>query len=103
MTLAERILKAQKAATERVKGLPSRRPMVKSIKLAPYTDAEGESALCVVVILEEGTRPSDRNYFKLDPIEEQIRQAIQTEDISLWPYFWFRTPSEQRQAKQAAA
>ena len=100
MTLAEQFTRARKTAFAEVKGL---RPSVKRIQLAPYVDAGGENAIQVVVILDEGTSSAERNYAKLKPIEERIRQAIAGEQIGLWPYFWFRTASEQRAAKLVAA
>lgn len=100
MMLAQQIARARNSAIKCVKGV---HPIVKRIELEPYVDAAGENAIKVVVILDEGTRQKDRAYSNLQPLEERICQELQREGITLWPYFWFRTPSEQKEARLAVA
>ncbi|MBI2924585.1 MAG: hypothetical protein HYY24_02645 [Verrucomicrobia bacterium] len=93
MNFAERIEKARTVALTR---LPAR-PRVQEIGFEPYTDSTGDSAVKVTVLLAETTPEKERAFRSVAPIEQAIREALMEEGIDLWPYFWFRTPSEQKE------
>jgi len=71
---------------------------VRGVRISPYTDSDGEEAVRVVVTLAENTPTEERRYPRLWRVEDAIRTALRKKAITLWPYFWFRTPSELRQA-----
>jgi len=81
--------------------LPSR-PEIERVEYRDHTDSLGDPAVQVFVILSEKARESDRTVDKLRPIEDAIRTALNKAGVGRWPYFWFRKPSEQRRAEQAA-
>jgi isoleucyl-tRNA synthetase len=77
-------------------------PRVVDIKYAPYIDSEGADALRVWVILDNKTKPSQRRWKHLEPIEEVIREALRNVQGNLWPYFKYRTRSEFRAERKKA-
>ena len=77
-------------------------PRVVEIKYAPYVDSHGADALRVWVILDNKTKPSQRRWKQLEPIENAIREALAARSGNLWPYIKYRTRAEFRAEQKKA-
>src|SRR4051812_34239370 len=69
-------------------------PRVIDVKWQPYEDSEGKDAILVWVILDNRTRPAQRRWKRLQPIEIAVRDALSQAKVPFWPYFKYRTRAE---------
>jgi hypothetical protein len=71
-----------------------KRPRVVEIRAKPYVDSLGDRELAVIVVLDEQTKPNERTWKRLQPINDAIRKALTDAGETRFPYFTFRKRSE---------
>jgi hypothetical protein len=92
MAVDQKILDVLKLSELKSK-LP-RNPKVVDIRVEDYVDTDGEDALRVTVILDEGVKVEKLRVEDIDALESTIRQRIRDQTMELWPYTWFAKQSE---------
>lgn len=80
-----RIINAVKAA---MASLPPR-PKVEGVMLELDTDEAGDPAVFITMILADRTPDSDWVTSKLEPIAEQVREAVRGSGAGRYPYVRF--------------
>ena len=71
-----------------------RNPKIVDIRVEEYVDTDGEDALRVTVILDEGVKVEKVSGEDITALKSAIRQRIRDQGVTLWPYIWFAKQSE---------
>jgi hypothetical protein len=71
-----------------------RDPKVVDIRVEEYVDTDGEDALRVTIILDEGVEVEKLRGEDISALESAIRERIRDQTMELWPYIWFAKQSE---------
>jgi hypothetical protein len=71
-----------------------RNPRVVDIQVEDYVDSDGEDALRVTVILDEGVEVEKVKADDITALITAIRDRVRHQGVELWPYIWFAKPSE---------
>jgi hypothetical protein len=88
---------------ETVLGAIDRPPFVTEIRHALDTDAAGEPAIWVWVVLEDDTADSAEFFERSEVVKSKIVQSLREAQIDRWPYVRFRGQSEQADLDRAEA
>ena len=78
-----------------------RTPRVKAIGWYEFADSIGESALRIVVILDNETKDEQRLWQDGKPIRERVASALRRNEIDQFPYVRFITEKELASEKAA--
>jgi hypothetical protein len=73
--------------------LPSA-PVVREVKISDYEDSTGEEALEIYLVLDPATRDEEREWVRLEPIYEKIRDGLRERGEVRYPYISAGTPEE---------
>ena len=71
-----------------------RNPKIVDIRVEDYVDTDGEDALRVTVILDEGVKVEKVRGEDITALKSAIHQRIRDQGVTLWPYIWFAKQSE---------
>jgi hypothetical protein len=69
-------------------------PRVVDIRVEDYVDTDGEDALRVTVILDEGVEVEKLRAEDISALKRTIRDRVREQGVDLWPYIWFAKQSE---------
>jgi len=69
-------------------------PRVVDIRVEDYVDTDGEDALRVTVILDEGVEVEKLRAEDISALKRTIRDRVREQGMDLWPYIWFAKQSE---------
>jgi hypothetical protein len=92
MAVDQKILDVLKLSELKSK-LP-RNPKVVDIRVEDYVDTDGEDALRVTVILDEGVKVEKVKAEDVTALKSAIRQRIRDQTMELWPYIFLAKQSE---------
>jgi hypothetical protein len=71
-----------------------KRPRVVEIRAKPYVDSLGDRELAVIVVLDEQTKPNERRWKRLQPIDDAIKRALTDAGDTRFPYMTYLKRSE---------
>lgn len=80
-----------------------RPPFVTEIRHALDTDAAGEPAIWVWVVLDDDTADSEEFFERSEVVRSRIVQSLREAQIARWPYVRFRGQSEQAELDRVEA
>ena len=92
MAVDQKILDVLKLSELKSK-LP-RNPKVVDIRVEDYVDTDGEDALRVTVVLDEGVDVEKLRGKDISDLTSTVSQRIRDQTMELWPYIWFAKQSE---------
>ncbi|MBW3542879.1 MAG: hypothetical protein KY476_21665 [Planctomycetes bacterium] len=69
-------------------------PPVTQLECEDYTDAEGESALRILAVIDESTDLEQVTGHDVGELKYAIRQSLRRHGINLFPYIFLAKPSE---------
>jgi hypothetical protein len=69
-------------------------PRIVDIRVEDYVDTDGEDALRVTVILDEGVQVENVKAEDTIALKSAIRQRIREQGVDLWPYIRLAKQSE---------
>ena len=69
-------------------------PVVNRLEVEDYTDWTGDPALRVLLVIDEATDVDHINGADVSNLKAAIRESLQKNGISLFPYIFVAKPSE---------
>jgi hypothetical protein len=95
MAVDQTIQKIQDALKlSKLKSKLPRNPKVIDIHVEDYVDSDGEDALRVTIIIDEGVDIENVSGQEITDLKSAVRRRIRELGVQLWPYIQIAKPSE---------